>query len=66
MNILLAIVIVAGCFAFMGIGLLLAKKSLKRGCSVDPDACACRKEGKDPASCDQETTANSPKTNPSI
>ena len=35
------------------IGLIVAKKSLQKGCSVSPDDCACRKEGKDPADCDQ-------------
>ena len=53
MNYLITFLIFSACFMAMAIGLLIAKKVLKKGCSVDPDSCACRKEGKDPTECDQ-------------
>lgn len=54
MNYLAAFLILGLCFAAMAIGLIVAKRILKRGCSLDPDSCACRREGKDPAQCDQK------------
>jgi len=53
MNLLLTLTIFGFCFAAMAIGLIVAKKVLQKGCSVDPDSCACRKEGKDPSECDK-------------
>jgi hypothetical protein len=53
MNFILTFLILAVCFSLMAIGLLVAKKTLRRGCSVNPDDCACRRQGKDPSSCDQ-------------
>jgi len=41
MNTLLAILVLAGCFALLAIGFILAKKTLKKGCSLGPD-CACK------------------------
>ncbi|VAW18176.1 hypothetical protein MNBD_BACTEROID05-304 [hydrothermal vent metagenome] len=52
MNYFLAIIVFLFCFGAMAIGLILAKKVLTKGCSIDPDACKCRKEGKDPSECD--------------
>jgi hypothetical protein len=53
MNYLLAFLIFSLCFLGMAIGLLIAKKALRKECSLDPDSCTCRKEGKDPSSCDK-------------
>jgi hypothetical protein len=53
MNYLATFLILAGCFAAMAIGLLIAKKVLKKGCGIDPDDCLCKKEGKDPSQCDR-------------
>ena len=53
MSFLITFLIFSICFLAMAIGLILAKKVLKKGCSTDPDACACLNEGKDPAKCDQ-------------
>jgi len=53
MNLLLTFLILAACFGLMAIGLLAAGKTLRRGCSVNPDDCACRRQGKDPSQCDQ-------------
>jgi len=41
------------CFFGMAVGLIFAKKILKKGCATDPDSCACREEDKDPSTCDQ-------------
>jgi hypothetical protein len=41
------------CIFGMAIGLIFAKKALKKGCSIDPDACECLKEGKDPSRCEK-------------
>lgn len=35
----------------MAIGLIFSRKVLRRGCSIDPDACACLKEGKSTDEC---------------
>ena len=53
MNYLITLLIFSLCFLGMALGLILAKKTLKKGCSADPDSCACKNEGKDPSSCDQ-------------
>lgn len=58
MDALLTILVLGFCFAGMAIGLIIAKKTLRKGCSIDPDACACRKEGKDPATCERESGAS--------
>ena len=42
-------------FGLMAIGLIFSRKVLRRGCSIDPDACACLKEGKSPEECDKDT-----------
>lgn len=53
MNYFITFILFALCFLGMGLGLIFAKKSLKKGCSLDPDSCACQKEGKDPSKCDR-------------
>ena len=53
MNHFITFLIFSLCFLGMAIGLIFAKKALKKGCSIDPDSCACREEGKDPSLCDQ-------------
>jgi hypothetical protein len=35
----------------MAVGIIFAKKVLRKGCSVDPDDCACEKKGIDPDEC---------------
>jgi hypothetical protein len=40
-------------FGLMAVGLLFSRKALRKGCSIDPDACACLKEGKPPEKCDK-------------
>ena len=39
------------CFVGMAIGLIVAKKVLRKGCAENPDDCACRAEGKNPSEC---------------
>lgn len=53
MKFLLTFLIFTGCLAAMAVGLIFAKKSLRKGCSDDPESCACRAEGKDPSQCSQ-------------
>jgi len=53
MNYVAAFLVLGLCFAAMAIGLIVAKRILRRGCSIDPNSCACRREGKDPAQCDK-------------
>ena len=53
------IVAFGACFAAMAIGIIFAKKILKKGCSLDPEECICRKEGKDPDKCEYESTEGS-------
>jgi hypothetical protein len=52
MTIALSILIFSVCIAAMAVGLIVAKKTLKKGCSEAPEDCACRTEGKDPTQCD--------------
>ena len=52
MEIVLTILVFGLCLAGMAVGLIVAKKTLRKGCSDNPDGCACRAEGKDPAKCD--------------
>lgn len=42
-------------FGLMAVGLLFSRKILRRGCSIDPDDCACLKEGKSPEECGKNT-----------
>ncbi|MBI3618166.1 MAG: hypothetical protein HY210_08130 [Candidatus Omnitrophica bacterium] len=42
-------------FSLMAIGLIFSRKVLRRGCSIDPDECACLKEGKSPGKCGKDT-----------
>jgi len=53
MQTLLTILILILCAAGLGAGLLLANKVMRKGCSEDPDGCACKRESKDPSDCDQ-------------
>ena len=53
MQYLTTLVIFSLCFFGMAVGLIFARKTLQKGCSVDPYSCTCRKEGKDPALCDK-------------
>ena len=46
MHYIIAFAIVLGSFVFMAVGFIFTKKVLKRGCSLDPDSCVCRREGK--------------------
>ena len=43
-------------FGLMAVGLFFTRKALRKGCSIDPDVCACLKEGKSPEECDKDTT----------
>ena len=47
------LIVLSLCFSLMAIGLIFSRKVLRRGCSTDPDACACLKEGKPPEKCDK-------------
>lgn len=61
MDYLLAFLIFGGSLLGMAIGLIFTRKALQKGCSVDPESCACRKEGKDPSDCTSpESTAEKP------
>lgn len=53
MTFIVAAIVLGICFVGMAIGLIVNKKELRKGCSDDPDGCACRNEGKNPAECDQ-------------
>ncbi|MBI5150371.1 MAG: hypothetical protein HZA28_06340 [Candidatus Omnitrophica bacterium] len=55
MTFLLTLLVLALCLSLMAVGLLLTKKALRRGCSINPDECACLKEGKSPQECDKDT-----------
>ncbi|MDP2653564.1 MAG: hypothetical protein Q8Q08_05965 [Candidatus Omnitrophota bacterium] len=39
----LSILVLIGCFGMMAIGLILARKTLKKGCSLGPD-CHCKND----------------------
>jgi len=52
MSFLMTFLVFGGCILAMAVGLIFAKKSLKKGCSTDPESCACLNEGKDPSSCE--------------
>ena len=53
MSFLAAILILGLCILAMAVGLIFAKKVLKKGCSLNPDECECRREGKDPSKCER-------------
>jgi hypothetical protein len=53
MKFLLAFFIFAVSFTAMAVGLIFAKKALRKGCSDNPQSCACRTEGKNPSDCDK-------------
>jgi len=54
MNFLLTLIILGLCFAALGIGFIVKRKVLQRGCGLSPEDCACLKEGKDPSTCDTD------------
>jgi len=47
------LIVLSLCFGLMAVGLIFSRKVLRRGCSVNPDDCACLKEGKSPEECDK-------------
>ncbi len=49
MTILISFLVFGGCLFLMAIGLILAKKVLRKGCSIDPEECKCAKEGREPS-----------------
>ena len=53
MTYLIAFIVFGICIAGMAIGLIIKRKELVKGCSIDPDECACIRDGKDPSKCDQ-------------
>ncbi|GEM_PF-2351309 len=54
MNYAAAFIIIGLCFTAMAVGLIVTKRILKKGCSLDPDSCLCRREGKDPDECEKK------------
>ena len=58
MNFFITLIVFIGLFAMMAIGFIIAKKTLQKGCALDPDECKCRQEGKDPDKCEYEPTKN--------
>ncbi len=54
MNHMIALLVFSFCFALMAVGLIVAKKALRKGCSDDPSSCACRQQGRPPEACDNE------------
>lgn len=43
MNYLLPFIIFGACIILMAVGLIFSNKCLKKGCSMNPDDCACKK-----------------------
>ena len=54
MTFLITALILGLCFTGMAIGLIVSKKELRKGCSDDPEGCACRNKGIDPADFDNK------------
>ena len=54
MNFILAFFVFMLCLIGLGLGFIIARKALVKGCSVDPESCKCRREGKDPEKCDEK------------
>jgi hypothetical protein len=54
MNHLIALFAFGVCFALMAVGLIVAKKALRKGCGDDPSSCACGRQGRPPEACDNE------------
>jgi len=48
MSFAITLIIFGLCFSGMAIGLIFAKKVLKKGCSTDPDSCSCKNEQQTP------------------
>ncbi|MCK5612371.1 hypothetical protein KAR91_61435 [Candidatus Pacearchaeota archaeon] len=48
MNYLLTFIILAACFLGMAVGVIFAKKALRKGCSLDPEnpnsSCTCQRK----------------------
>ena len=53
MNYLLSLLVFMLAFLLLGIGLIVAKKTLKKGCSLGPD-CTCKNTPEDSSSKDCE------------
>jgi len=51
MTYILSILILILVFALMAVGLIFAKKVLKKGCSLGPD-CSCKTKNISPEDCD--------------
>lgn len=51
MTYLMAIIVFGGCLALLGIGYILAKKVLTKGCALGPD-CTCKTQNKSPDDCE--------------
>ncbi len=49
MNYFISFFVFGICLVLMASGLIFAKKILQKGCSVDPDDCRCKREGKKPS-----------------
>ena len=49
------LIVLSLCFSLMAIGLIFSRKVLRRGCSINPDECACLKEGKSQKEYDKDT-----------
>ena len=54
MSHLIALFVFMICFALMAVGLIVAKKALRKGCSDDPASCACKQQGLSPDECDNK------------
>ena len=55
MELFATLVVLSLCFGLMAVGLMFSRKALRRGCSINPDECACLKEGKSPQECGKDT-----------
>lgn len=55
MELFATLVVLSLCFSLMAIGLIFSRKVLRRGCSINPDECACLKEGKSQEECAEDT-----------
>jgi len=54
MTVFLTFIIFSTCLAAMAVGLIFAKKALRKYCGNTPEDCACRAEDKDPNECDKQ------------
>jgi hypothetical protein len=54
MNHIAALLVFGICFALMAVGLMVARKALRKGCGDAPSSCACRQQGRPPEACDEK------------